>query len=121
MKTILLSIPDFMFETRITDVARKLGHRVEACSADKIAQANLIIVGLENNRDWRGVVETARKQDVQILTFGRHTSVELLHQAREAGCTRVVVNSDIAENFPQLLEEMLTTKSQGHQGHQEHQ
>jgi len=107
MKTILLSIPDLMFETLVADVARKLGHRVETFSADKLANANLVIIGLENNRNWQSVVETARIQNVPILAFGRHTSAELLRQAREAGCTRVVVNSDIAENFPQLLNEIL--------------
>ncbi len=107
MKTILLSIPDLMFETRVADVARKVGHRVEPFSAEKIPTANLVIVGLENNRDWRGVVETARKQNVPILAFGRHTSANLLRQAREAGCTRVVVNSDIAQDFPSLLNQFL--------------
>lgn len=116
MKTILLSIPDLMFETLIADVARKLGHRVEAFSDDKIANANLVIVGLENNRAWNGVVEAARKQDVPILAFGRHTNADLLRQAREAGCTRVVVNSDVAENFPQLLEDILITKPPKHEG-----
>ena len=61
MNLILLSIPDLMFETRIADVARKLGHRVETFSAEKIPGANLVIVGLENNRAWSGVVESARK------------------------------------------------------------
>ena len=119
MKLILLSIPDLMFETRIADVARKLGHRVETFSAENIASANLVIIGLENNREWREVVEPARKQNVPLLAFGRHTSAELLRQARDAGCTRVVVNSDIAANFPRLLEEALTTKSQSHEEHQE--
>jgi hypothetical protein len=104
VKTILLSIPDLMFETRVADAARKLGHRVESFSADKLADANLLIVGLENNRIWNSIVESARKQHVPILAFGRHTSADLLRQAREAGCTRVVVNSDI-EDFPKLLEE----------------
>ena len=111
MQTILLSIPDLMFETRVADVARKLGHRVEAFSADKLAGANLVIVGLENNRSWNSVVESAYKQNVRTLEFGRHTSAELLREARQAGATRVVVNSDIAANFPQILQDMLAPQN----------
>lgn len=96
-----------MFETRVAAAARKLGHRVETFSADEIANAGLLIVGLENNREWRGVVESAHRQNVPTLAFGRHTNAELLRQAREAGCSRVVVNSDIAENFPKLLNELI--------------
>ena len=107
MKTILISIPDLMFETRVAGVVRQLRHRVETFSAEKISSANLVIVCLENNRSWSSVVESARKQNVPILAFGRHTSAELLRGARDAGATRVVVNSDIAENFPQILQEML--------------
>lgn len=113
MKTILLAIPDLMFETRVADAARKLGHRVESFSADKIANAHLVLLGLENNLDWRDVVETARKENLPILAFGRHTSAELLRQARDAGCTKVVVNSDIAENLPKLFEQFSRSDSAG--------
>ncbi len=106
MKTILLFVPDLMFEMRIADTARALGYRVES-SRENIADANLAIVGLENNRDWQSVLEAARLHDVPVLAFGRHTSADLLREARAAGCTRVVVNSDIADRLPKLLEELL--------------
>ena len=117
MSNILISIPDLMFETRIADAVRKLGHRAETYNAEKIAGANLIIIGLENNRNWRAVADNAQTQIVPILAFAGHTRAELLREARNAGCTRVVVNSDISENLPRLLEETLTTKSPGHEGH----
>ncbi len=108
MKTILTSVPDVMFETRITDAVRAMGHRAEAFRAQSEQNADLAIVGLENNREWQSVVQAARARNVPVLAFGRHTSVELLRQARQAGCTRVVVNSDIAEKLPHLLDEMLS-------------
>lgn len=95
-----------MFETRIVDTARTVGYGV-VTAREEMPLASLAIVGLENNRDWQSVVELARLHSVPVLAFGRHTSAELLHQGREAGCTRVVVNSDIAENLPKLLNEML--------------
>ncbi len=111
-KTILLFVPDLMFETRIADTARRIGYAVESVNAfsdasNKIANANLVMLGLENNHDWQAVVEQARASRVPVLAFGRHTSAEMLKHAREAGCARVVVNSDIAEKLPQLLEDML--------------
>lgn len=107
MKTILIAVPDVMFETRIKDVTRAIGHQVEAFSVQSKQSADLVIVGLENNREWQSVVQAARARNVPVLAFGRHTSIELLRQARQAGCTRVVVNSDIAEKLPHLLDEML--------------
>ncbi len=111
MKTILISVPDMMFETRVTDVARAVGHRVEAFSVQGAQSADLVIVGLENNREWQSVVQAARARNVPVLAFGRHTSVELLRQAREAGCTEVVVNSTIAEDLPKFLSKYLSEKS----------
>lgn len=105
MKTILVVVPDLMFETRIVDTVRKMGYDV--VSAGEMPYASLAIVGLENNRDWQSVVESARANNVPLLAFGRHTSAGLLRQARDEGCTRVVVNSDIAESLPKLLREML--------------
>ncbi len=95
-----------MFETRIADAVRATGHGVVSAT-EEMPSASLAIVGLESNRDWLRVVELARSHSVPVLAFGRHTSAELLRQAREAGCTRVVVNSDIAANLPDLLNEML--------------
>lgn len=106
MKTILIVVPDLMFETRIADAARAMGYGVET-SREKVAESNLVVVGLENNRDWQSVVEEARSHNVPVLAFGRHTNAELLRRAREAGCTRVVVNSEIAVQLPKLLGEML--------------
>ena len=106
MKTILVMVPDLMFETRIADTARAMGYRVES-SKEKIADANLAIVGLENNRHWQSFVEKARSHNVPVLAFGRHTSLELLRLARTAGCTQIAVNSDIAERLPKLIEELL--------------
>lgn len=111
MKTILISVPDMMFETRITDVARTMGHQVEAFSVQNRQNADLVIVGLENNREWQSVVQAARARKVPVLAFGRHTSVELLRQARETGCTEVVVNSAIAGDLPKLLSKYLSEKS----------
>jgi hypothetical protein len=106
VKTVLVDVPDLMFETRIVDAARAMGCSV-VTSADKIDDSSLLIVGLENNPGWLSVVERARSHTVPVLAFGRHTSAALLRQAREAGCTQVVVNSDIADRLPKLLEEML--------------
>ncbi len=110
MKTILVTVPDLMFEMRIADAARAMGYRVESAQV-KISEASLAVVGLENNRDWKSTVELARLHSVPVLAFGRHTSVDLLRQAREAGCSKVVVNSDISERLPDLLKELLDKSS----------
>jgi hypothetical protein len=106
LKAILVVVPDLMFEMRVADVARAMGYAVEM-STERVAEASLIVVGLEDNRDWQSLVKEAGSHHVPVLAFGRHTSVGLLRQAREAGCARVVVNSEIAEQLPKLLGEML--------------
>jgi hypothetical protein len=108
---IILAIPDLMFETRVADVARKLGHRVETYSAADIGSAQLVILGLENYPTWRAIADMARAKNVPILAFAGHTKANLLHDAREAGCTRVVVKSDVAENLPRLIEEIVAAQS----------
>ncbi len=110
MKRILICVPDLMFETQITDVARRLGFEVATAAsvdAENIARANLMILGLEKNPEWQHSIEAARGAGVPVLAFARHTSAELLRQARAAGCAQVVVNSDIAARLPELLKEIL--------------
>ncbi len=109
MKTILLVVLDLFFETKIEDVAKRLGYRVVSLDAhvsvrDALARIRptLLILSLDVV-NWRAAVEDSKGAGVRILAFGSHMNVELLHAARDAGCDQVIARSLMSSDLPNLL------------------
>ena len=107
---ILAVIPDLMFQSRVREQARALDFRVEV--ADTMEEAvsglnaspELVVLDLHAmGIDTKQVIAQAKKHNVPVLAFGRHTETAVLRDAREAGCDAVVVRSTFVEELPQLL------------------
>ena len=68
----------------------------------------LVILDLHvDGVDWQSVVTRAKERGVPVLAFGRHTEAQLLREAREAGCDRVVARSTLVQELPALIEELV--------------
>ena len=104
---------DLLFQSRLREQANATGHDFTVgdsagATADALeARPVLVIVDLHvDGVDWQSVVTRAKEQRVPVLAFGRHTEAELLREAREAGCDRVVARSTLVQELPALIQEL---------------
>lgn len=111
--TILAIVTDLMFQSRLQERARALGHTLvvagtESALREALAtKPSLVILDLHADAiGWRSAAGMAKQSGVPILAFGRHTEAQLLRAAREAGCDRVVARSTLFEELPQLIEQL---------------
>ncbi len=109
---ILAVIPDLMFQSRVREQARALDFRIEVVDTMEEAASSLdgspdlVVLDLHAiGIDTQKVIAHAKKRNVPVLAFGRHTETGVLREAREAGCDAVVVRSTFVEDLPQLLRE----------------
>jgi DNA-binding response OmpR family regulator len=105
MPTIDVLVSDLMFQPRIVDAARALGYEVRVVGvAEQRDGASLVVVDLhEPSMDAAGVIRAARSRGARVLAFGRHTDVEALRAARDAGADEVVPRSQLVGELPDLL------------------
>ena len=110
MTAIVALVPDLMFATRIEDAAKHLGYPVRALGAgddfDAVVmheQPALVIVALDA-ANWQNAVTAAKRAGARVLAFGSHKNVELMQQAKAAGCDEVVARSRMASELPSLLQ-----------------
>lgn len=115
---ILVVIPDLMFQTRVREQAKALTYDVIVADAQAEVTAalemapNLVVLDLHAyGMEPAPIIEASKALDVPVLAFGRHTEAGVLKAAREAGCDRVVVRSTFVEEMPQLLQELVGSKT----------
>ncbi len=112
VRTILLVVPELMFQSRLREQATALGYDIvlgetDATVADGLAAApQLAVIDLHAlGIDWQAAVAAAAEAGVPVLAFGRHTEAGLLKAARDAGCARVVPRSQLVAELPSLITE----------------
>jgi hypothetical protein len=115
MANVLVFVPDLMFSTRIADAARRLGHHVAEVNpgADfavvlESQQPKLVVLSFEQQgTEWEDLAKAARTAGVRVLAFGRHTNAAAFRRARELGAAHVVPNSQLVNELPLLLENLM--------------
>jgi CheY-like chemotaxis protein len=105
----LLLSDDLIFTSRIVGTARALGLRltVERNSAGlvELARSNpprCVILDLDNpGLDLQALVASLNTvlPRPRIVAYGPHVNAELLHNARSAGCDRVLPRSKFVESL----------------------
>ena len=105
-----------MFSTRIEDAAKHLGYPIHSPGADDDFGAvmarerpALVIVALDA-ANWQDAVVAAKRAGARVLAFGSHKNVELMQQAKAAGCDEVVARSRMASDLPNLLKKYAESK-----------
>ena len=104
---ILIVATDLMLQSRVREGAQVLGYEPVLADADALDDAGdaLVFVDLHvEGIDWRDAVARAKAAGAPVLAFGRHTEADLLQQARDAGCDRVVARSTLVTELPRLIE-----------------
>ena len=118
-RTIIAVVSDLMFRSRLEQETRRLGYAFAAVDSEAELRAALdggaalAIIDLHvRGIEWREAVALAAAADVPALAFGRHTEPQLLRDARSAGCDRVVARSQLVEELPALIEELLSADTE---------
>jgi DNA-binding NarL/FixJ family response regulator len=109
MRQALYYVPDLFFAPRIADALKHLNFESrEVAPTDEVAGADLLIVQLDGPRErWLALIAAARAAAVPVLAFGRHTDAETLRAARQAGADKVVPNSQLVAELPELVAALL--------------
>ncbi len=110
MPTILLFVPNLLFGASITNVAQAAGAQVRSCRTPAAFSAALTdmaeiggaVVDL-GTPTWEPVIRAAAEAGVPVFAFGPHLDSAALKGARQAGATRVVANSALAQELPKWL------------------
>lgn len=110
----IVAVPDLLFQSRIEAALRQraIEVRVPSSGADcaaMLADAPAIVV-VDLQADGfaaPALIRQASAGGTPVLAFGRHTDVATLRSARDAGADRVVPRSQMAEELPALLDDLL--------------
>ena len=76
-------------------------------SAPALVVVDIHAAGIDAN----AVIAAAREAGVPVLAFGRHTSAGDLRAAREAGADKVVPRSQLVEELPQLIADLVAGRA----------
>lgn len=118
-KIVALVVSDLLFRSRIADALNAAGCQpMDADDPESLARAlaaspAAAVVDLhERNVDAKDAIARFRSAGVPVLAFGRHTEPQTLRAARDAGAGRVVPRSQLVEELPALLDELLGNASE---------
>ena len=117
--TIVAVVDDLMFQSKLEQETRRLGYAFVAVDSETELRealgraAALAVVDLHvRGCEWQQAISIAKEHGVRVLAFGRHTEAQLLRDARNAGCDRVVARSQLVEELPKLIEAILSTDAE---------
>ena len=113
-RTIVIVVPDLMFQPRIAEAARRLGASVRIAESPASADAALAdapaATVVDLHAEGIDAIETVRRASeagARVLAFGRHTEPATLRAARDAGAEIVVPRSQLVEELTALLRRLL--------------
>ncbi len=74
----------------------------------------LVVIDLQADAfDAPTLIRQSAASGAAVLAFGRHTEAAVLKAARNAGADRAVPRSQVAEELPALLDELLSHPAPG--------
>lgn len=110
-RRILLLDTDLFFVAKITETLKHVGYRVRTARAveqfTQLLTDERPLLALVNTAargvDWRAAIGAARGVGVPVIAFGSHVDLETQAAAREAGATRVIANSKLTSDLPDIV------------------
>jgi hypothetical protein len=105
-------VRDLFFGVRITEGLARLAIDARpltpATATEDLARASLAIVDLSAPvAQWQPLLHAAAAGDVPVLAFGSHLDQERWRLARAGGASRIVANSQLVAQFPELVRRLL--------------
>lgn len=111
-------VRDLFFGVRVTEGLARLQLDARpltpATAAELLAQASLAVVDLSAPiAQWQPLIAEAGAAAVPVLAFGSHMDQERWQLARAGGATRIVANSQLVAQFPELIGRLLKVPQSG--------
>ena len=105
MKVLVLE-DNLLWSSRVSKTLRSLGHEVEVVTAlPDSPTAELAIVNLSSPELFEAVA-LLRASGIPVLGHAGHKEKELWQKGREAGCYRIVSNSEMTFKLPDIIKEL---------------
>jgi hypothetical protein len=106
-RTALLLCTDLMFGVQLQNMARHAGLKpVTLRPASPLPHGHILVVDLAARGDWETTVREAAGRGIKVVAFGPHMDAEGRRKAKAAGAARVLANSNLARDLPQILKEI---------------
>lgn len=103
----LLFCTDLMFGVPLQNMARKMGYRpVTVKPGSRMPEGAVMVVDLGARGDWAAAIREAVERGTPVVAFGPHMDDHARKQAKAAGATRVLANSNLARDLPTILASM---------------
>ena len=114
-ETVLVVTKNLFFVPRVENAASEYGLEVEQVASQtafqkeySAKQVPLVLVDLDGEREtWSAIVrDLVEEGDAgpRIVAYGPHSEVNLLDEAREAGCHLVLIKGEFDRRLNELLE-----------------
>ncbi|MEW5848751.1 MAG: hypothetical protein AB2A00_08050 [Myxococcota bacterium] len=115
MSDILVAIGDMFFGSKVDAAAKQLGVAIQKAKKTaplveevKRTGARRVLLDLANPtlggpNAVKAIAQDPTLKHVEIVGYCRHTSVELIRSAKEAGCHRVMTQGEFSSALPELL------------------
>lgn len=119
MTTHILALEkDLFFAVKIRDtlghhgieakIVRNLASFEQGLTTTGEAKVALVIVNISTQGvDWEEAIRKARAGNCPVLAFGSHMDLDARAKALQAGAQRVVANSKLARDMPDLVRRLL--------------
>jgi CheY-like chemotaxis protein len=110
-------VDDMFFAAKIRAAAENAGRTIKALKSREQLEAclreatpALVIVDLNSSRldpleAIRLVKSAPQTSSIPIVAFGSHVEVELMREAQQAGCDRVLPRSSFSQLLPSIVAE----------------
>jgi DNA-binding NtrC family response regulator len=117
---VLLLDTDLFFVVKVRTTLKHAGYDVQtarslvdftrrlAADSPALALVNTAIAGV----DWRAAIVAARAANIPVIAFGSHVDTQTQQEARQAGATRVIANSRLAADLPNIVARALRASTQ---------
>ena len=117
-KAILVLVDDLFFASKIQETGKQLGVRIHTVGGEEAllksineGAASALILDLDcRSTDTVQLIRTLKAdpqaQILPLVAFVRHTHMDLMREAQEAGCVLVLPRSSFFKDFAQILKSL---------------
>lgn len=104
LPTALLLCTDLMFGVRLQNMARHAGYvPMTIRPGQPLPPGAILVVDLGTRGDWEYAIREASARGTAVVAFGPHMDADARRRAKAAGADRVLANSNLQRDLPQIL------------------
>ncbi|MEO8288366.1 MAG: hypothetical protein ABI670_18230 [Chloroflexota bacterium] len=98
---------DLMFGVQLQNMARHAGINYSTVRPGaSLPAGDILIVDMSSRGDWQAAIREAKALGIKIVAFGPHMDADSRRKAKGAGASRVLANSNLGRDLPQIFAEL---------------